>query len=621
MRPPSNISSKYHSISHAFQKRTLMNNTTVATPVLDVKPLLDLEQCKALHFDGKLSEAEPAYSALLAYNKRILGEKHVETLKVLGNFSMLHLRLGNLDIAEKYCRDTIDGFIAKKANDRLTLGGMSNLAGILSAKKQYTEAEGLYNAVLKVQTQSLGEFHADTLATSACLARNIASQGQLEKSLDLLRSSLTKHQKTLGLTHPDSLSLAEDIYFVLYELGKHDEAEEVLRLSYQQRKDDVGEDAKITLEAASDLGSFLHMRGKTEEAEAILQDTLAKQRVHIGDMAHDTLTTMNRLGAVHLTKNNREEAEKILLEAHENQCIVLGVDHPETLSTVRKLALLRTDQGRLDEAEKLYRDIYTLSCKLYGDREHVVMLALKDLLESSYVNGDSLSCDLSFFSYLISVTYIGKTDEAIHLQEKLVGDLIQTNGPEHFLSVKEMGSLGIKYFEQDKLVEAEKLLHKSYDGIKALHGDGDVETQRILAVLADVKYQRGDVGQAEVMYRIAMEGLQRNLGTDSTEYLSLALKFTSLLNKKDSYMEAVNLGQIVFESFSRTLGFTHDHTLSSMWPYIESLVNSGIPGAVHQALALLRHVRAECVRDLGAESEAVQRIDTALKDIAMLMAQ
>ena len=103
---------------------------------------LDLEQCKDLHFEGKLDEAEKGYKALLESRKSSLGENHIDTLKVYGNYSMLLLRKGDLDRAESMCRLTISGLMKHSGNDRFTMGAMSNLAGILSAQKRFSEAEG-----------------------------------------------------------------------------------------------------------------------------------------------------------------------------------------------------------------------------------------------------------------------------------------------------------------------------------------------------------------------------------------------------------------------------------------------------------------------------------------------
>lgn len=280
-----------------------------------------------------MHEAEDAYKKLLEWNNKKLGDQHVDTLKVIGNLSVLYLRMNKLDIAEKYCRQAIDGFMKHRAHDKYTLGAMSNLAGILSAKKDYEEAEGLYTAVIKSQTSTLGDTHYDTLQSTASLARTIASQGKLELGLEQLRASLAKHQKALGLCHPDSMSLAEDVYFILHELGRLDEAEEMLRISYQQRKEELGENAKVTLEAGSELGAYLHMRGKMGEAEELLTAIFALQRDHVGDVDDQTLATMNRLGALYLATNQLELADKYLSEALEGQLMSLGEDHPDALNS------------------------------------------------------------------------------------------------------------------------------------------------------------------------------------------------------------------------------------------------------------------------------------------------
>ena len=215
--------------------------------------------------------------------------------------------------------------------------------------------------------------------------------------------------------------------------------------------------------------------------------------------------------------------------------------------------------------------------------------------------------------------FVGKKDEAIDLSEKLLERLIQVHGPEHHLSVQEMGSLGFKFYEQTRYNEAESVLQKTFDGLRRLHGDSHIETQRILAVLADVKGSKGETHQAEVMFRVAIDGILRCVGEDNTEYLTIALKFAVFLNANEKYLEAATFGRKVFETFARTQGYSHQHTINSLFPYTESLVNSGLPGTIHEATALLRHMRDECSRTYGTESPQVERIESAIGDIHKVM--
>ena len=198
-------------------------------------------------------------------------------------------------------------------------------------------------------------------------------------------------------------------------------------------------------------------------------------------------------------------------------------------------------------------------------------------------------------------------------------NLIKAHGTEHHLTVQEMGSLGFKLYELARYNEAESALQKAYDGMRRLHGDGHIETLRVLAVLADVRGSKGDTHHAEVMFRIAIDGVRRSLGEEHSEYLTLALKFAVFLNANEKYLEAATFGRKAFETFARTHGYSHQLTLSSLFPYTESLVNSGLPGTVNEATALLRHVREECCRTHGAESPQVQRVESAIADIRKLI--
>ena len=207
----------------------------------------------------------------------------------------------------------------------------------------------------------------------------------------------------------------------------------------------------------------------------------------------------------------------------------------------------------------------------------------------------------------------------MELSEKLLENLIKAHGTDHHLTVQEMGSLGFKFYDLARYNDAESLLQKAYDGMKRLHGDNHVETQRILAVLADVKGSKGDTQHAEVIFRVAVDSMLRSLGEENAEYLSLALKFAIFLNANEKYLEAATYGRRAFETFAKTHGYSHQYTLNSIFAYTESLVNSGLPGTMNEAMALLRHMREECSRAHGADSTQVQRIESAIEDIHKLI--
>ena len=458
----------------------------------------------------------------------------------------------------------------------------------------------MYADVLKVQNASLGDLHYDTLTTTASLARTVASAGDLERALKLLNESLVKHQKVLGVVHPDTISLVDDVYFVLYELDRHDEAEDLLRLSLSQRREELGMDTAVTLETASDLGAFLHMRGKVAEAEAILEDTLARQKIHIGDLDKNTLATMSRLGAVYLSIRHLKKAREILEQAHESQSMTLGAEHPLTLSTQQKLAMLLTEEGNFEEAEKIYRDIYERKRSTFGKkREHRVMLALKDLIESMMLTG--------------------KEEDAITLQRELLEDLLSVYGADHVLSLAEKQSLGVKLHQKGEFKEADVFIQAAYDGKKRILGDSNVETQRALALLANNRMKLGDINHAEVMYRVALDGLRRNMSSDSPEFLGLMLNFATLLNSKENHMEALSFAQEAYQGFLKTLGPSHEYTVTSLGPYTESLANSGMPGAIYEALALLKHSREETAKELGETHSLVVQTEGAIKELTRLI--
>lgn len=263
--------------------------------------------------------------------------------------------------------------------------------------------------------------------------------------------------------------------------------------------------------------------------------------------------------------------------------------------------MLRSAQGDYATAETVYREMHGIAVKAYGVKEQTTLVALKDVVEAVELND--------------------KPDESIQLQRQLIELLSQIHGASSEMVVKELGVLGMKLSQRKLFEEAENCLQTAYDGYKRFYGDSSSETQSMLAILAHVKADRGDVRNSEVMFRVALDGLKRSLGPDHEEYLGYSLRYAIVLNGLGNYIDAATRGQEVYLAFAKKLGYAHNYTVNALLPYTESLVNCGLPGTIQEALALLKYSIGENEKVHGKDSEVVQRLKGAVEDINKLLTQ
>jgi hypothetical protein len=88
---------------------------------------------------------------------------------------------------------------------------MSNLAQILHALGNLTEARAIHERVLTARRALLGDEHPDTLKASNNLARTLYAQGDLAGACMLQERGLTESRRELGDEHPNTLRAAHCI--------------------------------------------------------------------------------------------------------------------------------------------------------------------------------------------------------------------------------------------------------------------------------------------------------------------------------------------------------------------------------------------------------------------------
>lgn len=135
-----------------------------------------------LQAQSRLAEAEPLYREALPGQRRVLGNRHPDTLATINNMATLLRDQHKLAEAEPLCREALAGrrrALGKCHRD--TLNSVSNLASVLLDQGKLAEAEPLYRESLAGRHCLLGDSHQATLAGVDRLANLLKAQGKLWK--------------------------------------------------------------------------------------------------------------------------------------------------------------------------------------------------------------------------------------------------------------------------------------------------------------------------------------------------------------------------------------------------------------------------------------------------------
>jgi tetratricopeptide (TPR) repeat protein len=201
--------------------------------------------------------------------------------------------------------------------------------------------------------------------------------------------------------------------------------------------------------AYSDLGTTLHAAGRLDDAIACYRKAI--------ELDPRNAAAFIRLGNALQHRGQSEEAiacfraaEPIIEDTLKQQKSMLGTEHPATLATMGNLARVYKLIGKLDRAVPLYEETLRLQQEKLGT-EHPDTLATMNGLAEAYVKA-------------------GKSEQAGKLMEKSLRQSLargEQTAPDAWTTFNTQSLLGEALLRQKKYVEAEPLLVKGYDGMKA----------------------------------------------------------------------------------------------------------------------------------------------------------
>jgi len=158
-----------------------------------------------------LLRAKKIYEDSIELSDIYLTETNSLKPNMLSHLAGVHELLGNLDIAEKLCRDAVDGFDNWRQDHPNRLVCLCSLAQILAKQEKYDEAEKWFGDSLSGLSNKLGGRHMWTLNgefSYGCLLL-LRSIRDTEENSGLSTEGIRKIEdcregmiETLGLKHP-----------------------------------------------------------------------------------------------------------------------------------------------------------------------------------------------------------------------------------------------------------------------------------------------------------------------------------------------------------------------------------------------------------------------------------
>ncbi|KAI9866792.1 MAG: hypothetical protein M1813_000734 [Trichoglossum hirsutum] len=534
--------------------------------------------------NGRYNEAEESLSEVMEMKKRILGQKHPDTLTTMAYLASTIWNQGRRDQAEELEVQVANTRIELLGQEHpATLTSLVSLASMYRDQGRWREAEELEVKMIQTGGTVLGQERLTSLDNLALIYRNqgrwkeakelevqltvivkrILSQGhhsmlscvanlasankeqrRWKEAEELFLQVVEVMKRVLGEEHPETLTSMANLTSTYYYQGRLEEAEKLGVQVMEMRKGVLGEKHLDTLTSIAHLTITYYNQGRLEETEKLEVQVMEARKSVLGEKHPDTLTSMANLAATYNNQGRLEEAEKLGVQVMEMRKGVLGEKHPDTLTSMASLAATYNSQGRLEEAEKLGVQVMEMRKGVLGEKHPDTLTSMANLANTYY--------------------YQGRLEEA----GKLVVQVMETRksvlGEKHPNTLVSMADLVAIYNSQRRLEEAERLGTQVVEMGKGVLGERHPDMLTSMANLANTYYYQGRLEEAGKLVVQVMETRKSVLGEKHPNTLVSMADLVAIYNSQRRLEEAERLGTQVVEMGKGVLGERHPDMLTSM---------------------------------------------------------
>ena len=495
--------------------------------------------------DGRYEEAKELFVQVMQTKKRVLGDKHPDTLTSIASLASTYRNQGRWKEAEELEVQVMEmrkRVLGDKHTETLT--SMANLASTYRSQGQWKKAEELDVQVMEMRKRMLGDKHLETLISMANLASTYWNQGRWKEAEELEVQVMEMRKRVLGDEHPSTLASMGNLASTYWNQGRWKEAEELEVQVMEMKKRVLGDEHPDTLTSMANLASTYRSQGRWKEAEELDVQVMEMRESVLGDKHPETLISMANLASTYRNQGRWDAAEELEVQVMEMRKRVLGEKHPDTLTSIASLALTYKNQGRWKAAEELDVQVMEMRKRVLGDGHPSTLTSMANLA-STYRNQ-------------------GRWKEAEELDVQVMEMRESVLGDKHPETLISMANLASTYRNQGRWKEAEELEVQVIEAKKSVLGDKHPETLTGMGNLASTYWNQGRWKEAEELEVQVMEMRKRVLGDEHPSTLASMGNLASTYSNQGRWKEAEELGVQVMEIKKRVLGDEHPDTLTSM---------------------------------------------------------
>ena len=211
-----------------------------------------------LRIQGKHKQAEKLYVKVFEERTRLLGARHVDTLRALEGLAIIHSLQANFPVADKEFQQILQDRENDSGSDSPGIASEC-LAIVRRYQSRHGEAEALYARALNIHIQVSGPQSFDALRCVQGLAAVYIQQGRLEEAIRLYQQALKHLESMLGSSHPAVLHAALSVSIAYIGQKRYAEAESIGQRALQGLERVLGSEHVDTKRAAAHLAAIQNL--------------------------------------------------------------------------------------------------------------------------------------------------------------------------------------------------------------------------------------------------------------------------------------------------------------------------------------------------------------------------
>ncbi|MET0855409.1 MAG: tetratricopeptide repeat protein, partial [Telluria sp.] len=259
------------------------------------------------------------------------------------------------------------------------------LAGLLRQTGKLHESKFLYELLMDDCQRLLGADHPETLAVRAGLAATLAELKDFMPALALHEEVTGAWDRLMGPDHAMTLASRAGWADTLTRAGDLSRARMFYETVLEGRERLLGSEHRDTLRCTQQLAVVLCELGDTANARKLQEGAVRARERHNGSDHADTVRAREALAEIVAAQGDLKAVRAIQEALAKSRDRSLGSEHPATLSSQLQLATTLCKVGDLESARRIQQHVVNLQEKIHG-MDDIETLKTKKLLAVTLSN-------------------------------------------------------------------------------------------------------------------------------------------------------------------------------------------------------------------------------------------